>query len=250
MSASDQTAFESEERPQRVGVLIPPANIQCELEFPAHAPSGYSFHYTRLARPQSFLSAESLVKMKYSAREAAERLAAIQPRTIVYACTSGSCLSGPQAHAEIAQEITQATGIPAITTATAVLNALQALAGERIAVLTPYPISITQAALQFLKGNGMQVTHVDTYGYTESSKISAITASSVAQRVRAMDTDDCDAVFISCTNVQTLGILPCLEQQTGKAVVSSNSATLWAALRLAGHKEEFSALGRLGQCFL
>ena len=39
--------------------------------------------------------------------------------------------------------------------------------------------------------------------------------------------------MISCTNWRTLDIIPRLEADMGLPVISSNSATLWAMLRLA-----------------
>jgi maleate isomerase len=44
----------------------------------------------------------------------------------------------------------------------------------------------------------------------------------------------CDAVFVSCTNLRTFGILPQAEDQLGKSVVSSNQALCWHLLRLSG----------------
>src|SRR3989304_4872324 len=52
---------------QRIGVLLPPANVTCEREFPAAVPPGYSVHFTRLVRAETHVSASSLVKMQGSA---------------------------------------------------------------------------------------------------------------------------------------------------------------------------------------
>ncbi|MDX1747133.1 MAG: hypothetical protein R3324_14445 [Halobacteriales archaeon] len=50
---------------------------------------------------------------------------------------------------------------------------------------------------------------------------------------------------MSCTNFRTLEAIPLLERDLGKPVVSSNSATLWAALNLLGVDTSEVELGTL-----
>ena len=44
----------------------------------------------------------------------------------------------------------------------------------------------------------------------------------------------CDAVFLSCTNLRTLNVIPEIEARIGKPVLSSNQVLAWHLLRLAG----------------
>ena len=233
---------------QCIGVLLPPANVTCEREFPAAVPAGYSVHFTRLVRPEAHLSAASLVKMKDSAQEAAERLCPIEPAAIAYACTSGSFLSGPDAHAEIAERIRERTSIPAVTTASAVLAAVRLFGAHNVGVVTPYPMDITASTTAFLEAHGIRVAAVDTYNYRASRDIPRITPDSVAQRVTALHEahPDIDAVFVSCTNVATFPVIESLEKRLAVPVITSNSATLWAVMRLAGYSQPLFGLGKLG----
>jgi Maleate cis-trans isomerase len=230
----------------RIGVLIPPANVTCEREYPGCAPAGYSFHFTRLARPEATLDASSLVRMHESAGDAADRLRAVEPAAIAYACTSGSFLSGAGAHAEIAGQIRERTGIPAVTTATAVLQGLKAIGARRVAVYTPYPPDITASAVAFLAAHGLEIPAVDSHGCTQSRQVPAIAPQAVAERVGALVRPGIDAVFISCTNLGTLAVIEDLEKRHNLPVVSSNTATLWAVLRLAGCTDDIPRIGRLG----
>lgn len=234
---------------QRIGVLLPPANVTCEREYPAAVPPGYSVHFTRLVRPEAHLSASSLVKMKDSAEEAAERLCAMGPVAIAYACTSGSFLSGPDAHGDIAERIRNRTSVPAVTTASAVLAAMNAVGARNVGVVTPYPMDITASTTAFLEAHGMRVAAVDTYNYHASRDIPNITPESIAQRVTALREahPDVDAVFVSCTNVATFPVIESLEKKLGVPVVTSNSATLWAVMHLAGYTQPLSGLGALGR---
>ena len=53
------------------------------------------------------------------------------------------------------------------------------------------------------------------------------------------------AVLLSGTGLPTIGVIEVLERDLGKPVVSSNQASLWRALRLAGVRESISGFGRL-----
>jgi maleate isomerase len=64
----------------------------------------------------------------------------------------------------------------------------------------------------------------------------------MAQKVNGHDNE---AIFISCTNFRAIEIIERLERDTGKAVVSSNQATLWYALRKLRIKDRITAFGRL-----
>ena len=56
---------------------------------------------------------------------------------------------------------------------------------------------------------------------------------------------DADAVLLSGTGLPTVGVLEMLERDLGKPVISSNQASLWRALRMAGVREPVAGFGRL-----
>ena len=56
-----------------------------------------------------------------------------------------------------------------------------------------------------------------------------------------------DACLITCTDFPTLPVHEGLEKKLGVPVVSSNQATLWAALRRAGIGDKIPRLGALFQ---
>ena len=60
-----------------------------------------------------------------------------------------------------------------------------------------------------------------------------------------VDREDAEAVFLSGTGMPTLPVLELLEQDLAKPVISSASAMMWHALRLAGVRQPISAYGRL-----
>jgi len=71
------------------------------------------------------------------------------------------------------------------------------------------------------------------------------TAEQAYRLARLVDADEAEAVFLSGTGMPTVTVLEMLEQDLGKPVISSASAMMWHALRLAGVGQPISGYGRL-----
>ena len=56
---------------------------------------------------------------------------------------------------------------------------------------------------------------------------------------------EADAIALSCTNWQTMDAIERIERDTGKPVVSTTQATIWAALRAIGCNEAIGGYGKL-----
>jgi maleate isomerase len=65
------------------------------------------------------------------------------------------------------------------------------------------------------------------------------------QLARQANTPDAEAVLLSGTGLPTLGVLDTLEQDLKKPVLSSNQASLWQALHLAGVQQAITGFGSL-----
>ena len=57
--------------------------------------------------------------------------------------------------------------------------------------------------------------------------------------------DDLNALMMGGTGMPTVPVLQALEQDLGKPVISSASAMMWHALRLAGVGQSITGYGRL-----
>ncbi len=223
-------------RVRRIGVIAPPANVALERELPRYLPEGFALNHNRLSRPEAALTKESLIAMGESATRAARDLAMARPEVMVYACTSGSFLDGLGNEARIADYITEITGVPAVTTSTAVIEALRALGARTVFMVTPYPDDVNEHEVAFLAHHGIAVTAYDSFRSQVSADILAISSGQVAEMVlRHRDViASCDAVFISCTNLLAMDQVERLERELGRPVVTSNQASLWAALTRLG----------------
>jgi maleate isomerase len=163
--------------------------------------------------------------------EEALKLASAQVSLIVYACTSGSLFNGLGHDIALSQRIGLLTGASALTTATAVLEALRTLGVSSVSVGTPYLPEVDEAEKRFLEQNGLEVVTIKGMGLKHNRKIGRIKPSDVFRLAMSFRSDPSQGIFLSCTNMPTLSVIERLERETGKPVVSSNRATLWAALK-------------------
>lgn len=232
---------------RRFGVLAPPGNIALERELPPLLPSGVTSNHNRLSRPGAGINSDSLVKMAESIDRAAYDLAQAHPELILYGCTTGSFLHGIGREAETADKIAAVTGIPALTTSTAVVAALRAAGMRRVFMLTPYPDDINRHEVEFLAHYGIEVTGFDGFRCETSEAIRAVSSEQVAQLAlrHSHKVAACDGLFISCTNLLTIDQIAGLEKKFDKPVVSSNQASLWAVLQAMGVDTGGIAAGRL-----
>ena len=232
------------QRRYRLGLLIPPVNVTMEPECWRWAPAGVTVHAHRLYRSRAVLTVEELALMAERVEESARLVAFARPHLIVYGCTSGSLLDLDYDQ-RLVGRIEGATGVPAIATAGAVVEALRALGVRRVAVATPYPDDINEREVAFLEAHGFEVTSLEALRLRDSHAIPEVPPERVEALGRAADRPEAEALFISCTNFPTAEVLEPLEQALGKPVVSSNSASFWLALRRLGVEAPVEGAGRL-----
>lgn len=215
----------------RIGLIIPSSNTTMEVEFARHLPEGASVHSTRLHLER--VTVEELAEMALKAEEAAQLLADAQVDIIVYGCTTGSLIKGKGYDLELERRLREVTGIPALTTAHAVLEALRARRLKKIAVATPYIEKVNEREREFLTANGFEVMAIRGLGLLRNLEIGLQDPHVVYKLGKELmeEHPEAEGLFISCTNLRTFEVLRSLEDELGKPVISSNQATLWCVLR-------------------
>ncbi|MGF1477366.1 MAG: maleate cis-trans isomerase [Geminicoccaceae bacterium] len=227
----------------RIGLLVPTGNTVMEPEFQKWAPEGVSVHANRVYLED--VTPDALLAMERETGMAAEGLRTCEVGVIAFGCTSGSFVGGPGYDRRLQMSIETATGISAITTTTAVLNAISSFGVSRIAMATPYTDEINRIEADFLAAQGIEVTAMAGGGLTETATIQRLEPSIAYKRAREVDNPAAELLFISCTGFRTAEIINALEADTGKPVVSANQATFWACLDLLHVGEKPQNAGRL-----
>jgi len=229
----------------RIGLIVPSSNTTMEPEFWRMAPEGVSVHTSRVRLSE--VTPEALRLMASEAVRAAEELATADVNVIVYGCTSGSLLEGVEWEERLRREIRERAGVEAITTAQAVVEALRALGIRRVAVATPYIDEINSRERSFLERSGFTVVRIRGLGIVRNTDIGRQppwVAYRLAKEVAREAGRSADGVFISCTNFRTIEVIELLESELQLPVVSSNTASMWLALRTLGIRDRLS-YGRL-----
>ena len=176
--------------------------------------------------------------------EAAKRFSLIGAGCVAYACTAAAFGRGVGYDTEIVRRIEAASGAPATTTATGVVAALRHMSVERVAVAAPYEDDACERLSQFLEDSEFEVVNLENLGLSGTA-IGAVSSEEVDALCRRAITPDAEGLFISCTAFPTIELIEALEQDLGVPVVSSNQATMWYALRIAGIQASMEGLGRL-----
>jgi maleate isomerase len=212
----------------RVGLVVPSSNTTNEPEFVRALPDGLSLHASRMRLAD--VDVESLSAMADDADECASLLASAGVDVVAYGCTTGSLVHGPGYDDEIETRLAETAGVPAVATAASIKRAFEHLGVGSVAVTTPYVEDLNRREAEFLDAAGYDVVAIDGLGLTSNTDIGAQDPETAAEAARAIDGPDADAVFISCTNYRTFEVIPELERELEKPVVTSNQATLWDAL--------------------
>ena len=173
----------------------------------------------------------------------ARLLALVKPAVIVMAHTATSYTLGREGEAALVAKIERATGIPFITAFAAVLEALAHLEVKRVALATPYARETTLRGKAHLEAHGIEV--VSWGNLADVKNIYDETPSRAYELARRVDVPEAQAVFMSGLGMPTVEVLARLERDLGKPAVSSCSAMMWMALRVAGVKASVKGFGRL-----
>lgn len=214
--------------------VVAPFDFALDRELWRWVPDDVSLHLTRtpFVPVEVSLDLARMVSEHETLREAVRALCAVSPEVITYACTSGSFVSGCAGERAMTAAMIQAGEVPALTTSGALLTALRELDVRRVAVVTPYTKSVTDALEEYLAEGGAEVCGRSYLGLTR--EIWRVGYREVVDMAREATRDAPDALFISCTNLPTYDVIPQLEAELRMPVISANQVTVWAALRTIG----------------
>ncbi|NKB58868.1 MAG: decarboxylase [Alphaproteobacteria bacterium] len=229
----------------RIGLIVPSPNTVAETEFWRMAPEGVTIHTTRmLYRAQEV--EDPLTDMEQFLPRVLEELRGLEVDVVAYGCTA-SALKTP--YEETQKGIADELDLPTVTTMGSVLEAFRALGVESIAVGSPYTDATNEAESRFFESQGLTVT-VDKgvrlfEGQQRGRHMNLVPKDAVEDLAMSIDSAEADAIFLSCSDMATLGSIERLEDKLGKPVITSAQATFWGALRAAGIDDRLEGCGRL-----
>jgi maleate isomerase len=227
--------------PRHFGILVPSTNTTCEIEF-CRLPPDLQAHTARLGKGGNTpfhpsLDADVAYQSKLLGHARVEVIALVQ--------TSAS-LFADDYDAVTVKRMTEASGIPSLTSAQAIGRALHALGTLRIAMATPYSPEVIERAKQYYGSKyGVSVIASESLGATDSYTIGKMDAGLAQAAFARIDRPDVDALMLPGGNFPTKDWIGPWEQQFGKPVITTNQAALWAVLRAMGISKPLAGWGRL-----
>ncbi|PYG02186.1 Maleate cis-trans isomerase [Georgenia satyanarayanai] len=175
----------------------------------------------------------------------AAALAAHRPQSVMWACTSGSFVFGHDGARQQVTELARVTGVPTSSTSIAFVAALAALGVTRVAVAASYPDDVAACFVEYLASAGVEVVATGSAGILSAAEVGLLRPAEVRDLATAHDHPDAAALLVPDTAMRTLSVLPELEAQLGKPVLTANQVTIWQGLRLAGATPSRPDLGTL-----
>ena len=221
---------------EKIGLIFPAGGRKRpEEEIGRYLPAGLGLLSNQVRFDR--ISPKGLMDMGERVEKAAVELSEQGVKLIVFCCTSGSFIRGIGYDQELIDRIEKATGVPSMTTTTAVIAALKKLGIERLAMGTPYPNEVNEVEVRFLADSGIQVVKAKGLGIHHPPLVSHTTTDALRALVAEVDCAEAQAIFVSCTGLLVVDLIPELENTYNKPVITSNQATLWLAMKKLDRKD-------------
>lgn len=169
-----------------------------------------------------------------------------QPDAVVWACTSGSFVYGPDGVREQAQWMASAAEVPASSTSIAFLESLRSLGARRVSVAATYPAAVTRHFTDLLASDGVAVCAVTSGDVPSGEDAGLLDPGQVTELVLGGGhPDEAEAVVVPDTALHTIGRIADWEVELGRPVLTANQVSAWHGLRLAGWQGSTPGLGAL-----
>ena len=207
------------------GLMVPINNTTMERELLVWLPAGSTCKTLKIPRGKGMLTKETLPEYRAQAVTLAKELADPSIDVVAYGCTAAGFISGPAGDASLQQDLAAVTGKNVVTTARSMVLALQELGVKNIALVTPYLDGVNTQLKAFLADGGINVKRFNSFYAQSTDELGSIEAHQVARLARETMGDDCEAMFIGCSQLPTAEILGDLQREFGRPTLSSIQVT-------------------------
>lgn len=225
--------------PKRIGVIVP-FDMALDREYWQLVPEDVSLHVTRLPVVDLPYGPEHARRVAdpEDLAAAARTLERIGPAVVAFGCTSASFVDGLAGEAAVRAAI-ESAGIPeAVTPSGALVEELRRLGVRRVGLGTPYEEPLGRALADMLIEAGFEPVSLVNLAYTDEEDVVAASDDVVVHLADRARTPDAEAVFLACTNLPTVPLLPRLRDRLGVPVLTANQVLIEVALRHAAASAE------------
>ena len=192
----------------RIAVATPQANPTVEAEFGILLPRQATLHVTRLPSPAAD-SRDRLIDYLENLHASVASFDSFRPDVFGFACTGSSYFVGAGREAEILAEVQSRSGVSIDTATAAILWRLEQLGARRIALLSPYPPPLAEAATRFWQQAGISIVRTANVAIASADTrgIYELRAADAAPVLAGLDLSGLDAVLLSGTGMPSLPLI-------------------------------------------
>jgi maleate isomerase len=237
----------------RLGMLTPSSNsvlepVTCAML--AGTP-GTSAHFSRCRVTEIALDAQALDQFDPSRMlPAADLLADAKVDAMAWNGTSASWL-GTERDRSLCEAISARTGKPATTSTLACIDAVRSSGAQRVGFVTPYTDDVQLRIGAVWAAEGIACHAERHLGLRDNFSFGEVTPAEIADMIRAVAAESCDAIVILCTNMDGAAITEALERELNVLILDSVAVTLWRTMLLANADPRIlSVWGRVFQSSL
>ncbi|MEL7099708.1 MAG: Asp/Glu racemase [Pseudomonadota bacterium] len=204
---------------RELGALLPPDKVR--------------LHVSRIVSGDD-LTPDSIADMEGALTGAAALLPpAAGFKVVGYGCTSATAQLGAEA---VAARVHAGVQTDHVTDPlSAAIRRLRTLNTARIGIVSPYTSAVADGLVRAFEAAGIEVAARSDMGIAEEAAVVRIPAERITDAAhRLCDGASIDALFLSCTNLNTTALQRPLSRALGLPILSSNGCLAWDMARLAG----------------
>jgi maleate isomerase len=211
------------------GILTPPANTTVEPELNSLVPEGLSLHAVRMPGRNSDDTSiglrERFLGYVDALASASDSFGGMRLDALLFACTGCSYLVEASGENELIEAMKSAGGAHVQTAAGAVRTVLERAEFTSLALVSPYPEWLTEAAVAYWTSLGYTVT--DVTPASTGSSIYAIQPNEVAAAIARLARTTADVVVLSGTGMATASVIEQVGTDSRVPLLSPNTCAAW-----------------------
>lgn len=154
---------------------------------------------------------------------------------------------GRAGHERLLAEIGRIAHRPFVTSLQAELEGLRQVAGQRVAIASPYPKGHTSRRVAILEEESFEVVGHDSLDIERNQAIAMLDPEQVTRQAISVAErwPTADVLYVPCGSLPVVDSIARIEAETGKPVVTNVQAQVRACLSRLGYPRPVAGYGRL-----